>query len=259
MKNSGAKILIAILLILSFWVGQCFSESEDVNDIPRPDHNNPTFKERVEDRKEMVKEQIKERGVNDPNVLKAMQTVPRHAFVGKNYRYRAYYDSPLPIGYGQTISQPYIVAYMTEKLELEKDDKVLEIGTGSGYQAAVCAEICKEVYTIEIIEELANSAERRLKKLGYNNVFTKAGDGYYGWPEEEPFDNIIVTSAAAFVPPPLMKQLKENGKMVIPVGSPYGNQRLVLVEKDKDKVKTRTLMPVRFVPMTGRVQEGKKK
>jgi len=186
-----------------------------------------------------------------------MVTVPRHAFVRGNELGRAYGDYPLPIGYGQTISQPYIVAYMTQALRLGANDKVLEVGTGSGYQAAVCAEIAEVVYTIEIVEPLAESAKQRLKELGYHNVFTKAGDGYYGWEENAPFDAIIVTAAAGFVPPPLIKQLKEGGRIIVPVGSPFGNQTLMLITKDRDgKIQSKRLLPVIFVPMTGQVMKG---
>jgi protein-L-isoaspartate(D-aspartate) O-methyltransferase len=186
-----------------------------------------------------------------------MLIVPRHAFVPERDSRRAYADHPLPIGYNQTISQPYIVAYMTQTLRLDPNDKVLEIGTGSGYQAAVCAEIAKEVYSIEIVKPLAKSAKKRLKDLGYHNVTVEAGDGYFGWAEHVPFDKIIVTCAAGFVPPPLIKQLKPGGRMILPVGSPYFGQSLKLIEKDeKGAIKSKRLLPVRFVPMTGRVQQG---
>lgn len=201
----------------------------------------------------MVKDQIMERGVKDRTVIKAMMAVPRHKFVSDNYLNRAYDDSPLPIGYGQTISQPYIVAYMTEILNLNKNSKVLEVGTGSGYQAAILSPIVKQVYTIEIIPELAKSAAVRLKDLGYHNIEVAIGDGYYGWNKYAPFDAIIVTAAAGHIPPPLIEQLKNNGRMVIPVGGSFLVQNLILVTKDKDgNVTTRNLMPVRFVPLTGR-------
>jgi len=226
--------------------------------VPRPDHSHPAFSERVEEREKMVDRQIKARDVKDPNVLKALRTVPRHGFVRHDDLRRAYSDQPLPIGKGQTISQPYIVAYMTDALELSPESKVLEIGTGSGYQAAVAAEIAREVYTIEIIEALAETAKERLEELGYRNVFAKAGDGYYGWEEKGPFDAIIITAAAGLVPPPLKEQLKPGGKMILPLGSPYGAQTLVLVTKDeKGKIHSRSLLPVRFVPMTGQVQRAK--
>ena len=222
----------------------------------RPDHKHPAFKERVQERARMVAEQIQARDVNDPNVLKAMRIVPRHAFVPNSEQRYAYADYPLPIGLGQTISQPYIVAFMTEALKLKANSKVLEIGTGSGYQAAVCAEIAREVYTIEILEELANSAKKCLKELGYKNVFVKAADGYFGWKEKGPFDAIIGTAAAGRVPPPLMEQLKPGGRMILPYEDDIGFQYLVLITKDdKGNIRRKNVMPVRFVPMTGQVQK----
>jgi protein-L-isoaspartate(D-aspartate) O-methyltransferase len=201
----------------------------------------------------MVKDQIMERGIKDRSVIEAMMAVPRHKFVSENYLNRAYDDSPLPIGYGQTISQPYIVAYMTEILNLNRNSRVLEVGTGSGYQAAVLSPIVKQVYSIEIIPELAKSAAVRLKDLGYHNIEVAIGDGYYGWNKYVPFDAIIVTAAAGHIPPPLIEQLKNNGRMVIPVGGSFLVQNLILVTKDKDgNVTTRNLIPVRFVPLTGR-------
>lgn len=206
-----------------------------------------------EQRLAMVKDQIMERGIKDRSVIEAMMVVPRHKFVSDNYLNRAYNDSPLPIGYGQTISQPYIVAYMTEVLNLNKNSRVLEVGTGSGYQAAILSPIVKQVYTIEIIPELARSAAVRLKDLGYHNIEVAIGDGYYGWNRYAPFDAIIVTAAAGHIPPPLIEQLKNNGRMVIPAGGSFLVQNLVLVTKDKDgNVTTRNLIPVRFVPLTGR-------
>ncbi len=203
-----------------------------------------------EQRNLMVTKQIQQRGIKDPAVLLAMQEVPRHQFVPSNYQNRAYEDSPLPIGYGQTISQPYIVGYMTEVIQLEPGFRVLEIGTGSGYQAAILAEIVEEVYTIEIVPELFKRSNRLLSDLGYKNIYIKNADGYYGWEEMAPFDAIIVTAAAEFIPPPLIEQLKEGGYMVIPVGSPFFVQHLMLVEKKKGKTKTRNLLPVSFVPFT---------
>ncbi|MHC4482530.1 MAG: protein-L-isoaspartate(D-aspartate) O-methyltransferase [Planctomycetota bacterium] len=236
--------------------------SADDNKVLPPDHNHPAFDERVVERARMVAKDIQggwmREGVRDPNVLAAMRTVPRHAFVRRGDLHRAYADRPLPIGLNQTISQPYIVAYMTHVLKLRPDSRVFEVGTGSGYQAAVCAEIAKEVYTVEIIEKLAKSAKERLKELGYRNVTVKAADGYYGWEEKGPFDAIIVTAAATSVPPPLVKQLKPGGRMILPKGSPYGAQWLVLITKDdKGKVRSRRLMGVRFVPMTGRIMKVK--
>lgn len=201
-------------------------------------------------REELVLQTIEKRGVKDKAVLKSMKTVKRHLFVPENNVSNAYDDRPLPIGYGQTISQPFIVAYMTEVINPKPEYKVLEIGTGSGYQAAVLAEIVKEVYTIEIIPELGNAAAARLKKLGYHNVNAKVGDGYFGWAEHGLYDAILVTAAAEFVPPPLLEQLKEGGKIVIPIGSPFMNQTLMLIEKKGKKITTKSLMPVVFVPFT---------
>ena len=227
-------------------------------ETPRPTHKHPAFGQQKKPRNRMVVQQIEKRGVVQPDVLRAMRTVPRHAFVPKHDLHRAYRDQPLPIGLGQTISQPYIVAYMTEALKLGPDSKVLEIGTGSGYQAAVCAEIAKEVFTIEILKERADSAKARLAELGYLNVHVKNGDGYYGWPENGPFDAIIITAAAGMIPPPLIEQLKPGGRMLLPLGSPYGVQTLVLVTKDDEgRVHTKRLMGVRFVPMIGKVMKEK--
>ncbi len=204
----------------------------------------------LEKRHRMVNIQIAARGVKDAATLQAMRTVPRHLFVPSTEQSKAYEDYPLPIGYGQTISQPYIVAVMTEEIRPKTNMKVLEIGTGSGYQAAVLSGIVKEVYTIEIVPELGKQSTDRLQRLGYSNVFTKTADGYYGWPEKGPFDAIIVTAAAEFVPPPLIEQLAEGGRMIIPVGSPFLVQQLMVVDKKKGKTTTRSLFPVRFVPFT---------
>lgn len=195
----------------------------------------------------MIKEQIIARGVNDPKVISAMERVDRHLFVPLIYRWQAYADGPLYIGHGQTISQPYIVAFMTEALDLSPDDIVLEIGTGSGYQAAILAEIVKQVYTIEILESLANQAEERLKELGYVNIEVKCGDGYFGWPEFAPFDKIIVTAAPDEIPMELVNQLKIGGKMIVPIGSFF--QELYLITKTKDGFTKQAVLPVRFVPM----------
>jgi protein-L-isoaspartate(D-aspartate) O-methyltransferase len=185
-------------------------------------------------------------------VMEIMAKVPRHEFVPAHLRRSAYENRPLPIGYGQTISQPYIVALMTDLLDVDRDGVVLEIGTGSGYQAAILAELVKKVHTIEIVRELGEQAKGRLKRLGYQNAEVLIGDGYYGWEEHAPFDGIIVTAAASHIPPPLIKQLKPGGRMVIPVGSPFLTQQLMLVEKAKDgKIKTKQVLPVLFVPLTG--------
>ena len=189
----------------------------------------------------------------DEHVMIAMSSVPRHSFVPKAYIRHAYENRPLPIGAGQTISQPYIVAIMTDLLNIKSSDIVLEVGTGSGYQAAILAELTSQVYTIEIIKTLQKSAAKRLKSLGYTNVETKLGDGYYGWEEHAPFDAIMVTAAAGQIPPPLIKQLKPGGRMIIPVGGAFMTQYLILVEKRIDgTVSTRQILPVRFVPLTGK-------
>ncbi len=199
----------------------------------------------------MVEQQIKARGITDEATLQAMAAVERHRFVDGAMSERAYEDRPLPIGHGQTISQPFIVAYMTEIVQPKPEHRVLEIGAGSGYQAAVLAEIVEKVYTIEIVEPLAKSAGALLQELGYDNVEVRHGDGYYGWPDAGPFDSIVVTAAASYIPPPLIEQLKEGGRMIIPVGSPLRTQQLMLVEKKEGgEVQTRSLMPVRFVPFT---------
>ncbi len=198
-------------------------------------------------RKRMVEDQIIKRGISDARVLEAMMKVPRHLFVPRESWDYSYEDHPVGIGHGQTISQPYIVAYMTEVAHLSSTDRVLEIGTGSGYQAAVLAEIVQEVYTIEIIEELANTARQRLEKLGYENIFVKYGDGYQGWKEHAPYDVIIVTAAPDETPQELVEQLKIGGRMVIPIGSFF--QELYLIIKTEKGVEKTTLLPVRFVPM----------
>ncbi len=201
-------------------------------------------------RRRMVDEQIRPRGILNNSVLKAMEKVPRHKFVPDPLRDKAYADHPLPIGLNQTISQPAIVAYMTEMADISKGEKVLEIGTGSGYQAAILGELAKEVYTIEILPELAERAGKILKELGYKNVFVKAGNGYLGWPEHAPFDAIVVTAAPDEVPKALVEQLAVNGKMVIPVGTT--NQEMVLIQKTQKGVTEKRTIPVRFVPMTGK-------
>ena len=199
-------------------------------------------------REEMVKAQIEKRGIKDAATLAALRKIPRHLFVPQNIIDDAYDDRPLPIGYGQTISQPFIVAYMTEIVKPKPDHRVLEIGTGSGYQAAVLSAIVKEVYTIEIVDSLGSQARNRLSKLNYKNITVKTGDGYHGWKEKSPFDAIVVTAAAEHIPPPLIEQLKEGGRMIIPIGSPFMVQQLMLVEKKGGKTRTSSLMPVRFVP-----------
>ncbi|MBN2428670.1 MAG: protein-L-isoaspartate(D-aspartate) O-methyltransferase [Deltaproteobacteria bacterium] len=194
-----------------------------------------------------------DREILDPRVMAAIATVPRHEFVPPRQKTLAYLNRPLPIGHGQTISQPYIVAVMTDLLNLSPTGKVLEVGTGSGYQAAVLAELAAEVFTIEIIRPLGEDAGERLARLGYKNVQVRIGDGYYGWKEEAPFDAIVVTAAASHIPPPLIQQLKSGGIMVIPVGTPFMTQQLLLVTKeDEEKTTVRQILPVRFVPLTGK-------
>jgi protein-L-isoaspartate(D-aspartate) O-methyltransferase len=200
-------------------------------------------------RSQMIEHQIISRGVKDDRVLDAMLRVPRHAFVSEDLQNVAYSDQPLPIGEGQTISQPYMVALMTEHLNLKRDEKVLEIGTGSGYQTAVLAELAGEVYTVEIIENLAGRARRLLEDLGYANIHFKVGDGYHGWEEHAPYDAIIVTCGPNNIPEPLIEQLSENGRLVIPVGSFY--QVLTIMQKIKGKLKEHKSISCRFVPMTG--------
>jgi protein-L-isoaspartate(D-aspartate) O-methyltransferase len=202
----------------------------------------------TKEREAMVKTQIQARGIKDSATLAAMRKVQRHKFIAANQVSFAYNDSPLPIGYGQTISQPYIVAYMTEIINPKPHYTVLEIGTGSGYQAAVLAEIVRNVYTIEIIDKLGKEAATRLKNLGYKNIEVKIADGYNGWKEHGPFDAIVVTAAAEYIPTPLKEQLKDGGRMIIPVGSPYMTQQLMLIEKTGNKYRTTNKMPVRFVP-----------
>lgn len=206
----------------------------------------------VAERKRMVREQLLGRDLTNARVLAVVGKVPRHEFVPENLRSQAYADGPLPIGHGQTISQPYIVAFMTEQLEPKPTDRVLEIGTGSGYQAAVLSPLVAEVYTIEIVEILAERARADLKRLGYTNVNVRAGDGYKGWAEAAPFDAIIVTCAPEKVPQPLTDQLKDGGRMIIPVG-PIWDQELILLRKQGRRLEQRAVLPVRFVPMTGEV------
>jgi protein-L-isoaspartate(D-aspartate) O-methyltransferase len=223
----------ALIIILTVVLGALISPQSDKYAIAR---------------ERMVKSQIAGRGISDTEVLKAMKKVQRHLFVPGEYESEAYGDYPLPVGYGQTISQPYIVAYMTEAVRPAAKKKALEIGTGSGYQAAILAEIVKEVYTIEIVPELAKESAEKLKRLGYTNIFCKYGDGYQGWPEHGPFDIIVVTAAAEAIPQPLIDQLAENGRLVIPVGKQGGVQELKLIVKRKGKAETTNLMQVRFVP-----------
>jgi protein-L-isoaspartate(D-aspartate) O-methyltransferase len=208
----------------------------------------------VQMRHQMVEHDIRGRGVRDPVVLRSMSSVPRHLFVNASFRSQAYADHPLPVGEGQTISQPYVVALMSEALHLKQGDRVLEIGTGSGYQAAVLAGIAKEVYTIEIRKSLAVRAEQTLADLGYANVKVKIGDGYFGWEDHAPFDAIIITAAANHIPPLLIKQLKEGGRLIVPLGSTVYYQVLTLATKRNGKLDVEQIGPVSFVPMTGEIE-----
>ncbi|HKK45867.1 MAG TPA: protein-L-isoaspartate(D-aspartate) O-methyltransferase [Balneolaceae bacterium] len=264
MKSISVPILI---FLLAFFIsGKAQFVYQPINSAPalrgriQPDTltwHRPRFSERRKERLQMVKDDISKQGVTDPKVLDAMRHVPRHMFVPEKYQKFAYQNSPIPIGHGQTISQPYIVAYMTQVLDLKTGEKVLEIGTGSGYQAAVLSEITPYVYTIEIIPDLANEAMFRFEKLGYATIKTKIGDGYNGWTKYAPFDAIILTAAAEQIPPPLMKQLKPGGIMVMPIGDISETQELTKVTKTKDgKIHIERKIPVRFVPMRGENQEG---
>ncbi|MEN8227626.1 MAG: protein-L-isoaspartate(D-aspartate) O-methyltransferase [Bacteroidota bacterium] len=246
--NTPAAILILSILI---WEIPCFSQEDTAIE-----GLHPAFSERVTEREQMVQEGIENypyQPVKDPLVLQAMRRVPRHVFVPEEYRRDAYRNTPLVIGYNQTISQPFIVAHMTEMLELQPHHRVLEIGTGSGYQAAVLGELVKQVHTIEIIPPLGEQASALLEKLGYAHIHIRIGDGYKGWPEKAPFDRIIVTCAPDDIPPPLLEQLAVDGRMVIPVGKPYQTQYMVVVTKDrKGRLSQKRHYPVRFVPMTGK-------
>ncbi len=237
-RKTDLRILPAILMILL--LSALLADAEDQYSLRR---------------QQMVEQDLKARGIKNPVVLGIMAKVPRHLFVDEKFRDRAYGDHPLPIGEGQTISQPYVVALMTEALKLRSGDRVLEIGTGSGYQAAVLAELVKEVYTIEIRKNLADQASRRLKDLGYRNVTVKYGDGYFGWEERAPFDAIIITAAANHIPPPLIKQLKEGGRLVVPLGSTVYFQTLTLATKRKGELDVEQLGPVAFVPMVGEMEK----
>lgn len=242
-----------LLIFLSLFFLSCCKQTNLASKGKKMNNIDEYFQKRLE----MVEYQLKGRDIVDQKVIDAMLKVERHKFVPKEYEHLAYIDEPLPIGYGQTISQPYIVALMTQLLELQSSDKVLEIGTGSGYQAAILAELCKEVYTIEIIPELAQRAEKLLKELGYKNIFVKIGDGYYGWPEHAPFDKIIVTCAPKEIPQKLVEQLKDGGKMVLPVGDIF--QELIVVEKQGGMIFKKSIIPVRFVPMIKGEEQKKKK
>ena len=236
-----------------FFLGALLSCEETNSDRVR----NPVQTDFQSMKEEMVETQIRARGIKDERILNAMLRVDRHEFVPEEVRHLAYADRPLPIGEGQTISQPYIVGLMTDLLELTKGDKVLEVGTGSGYQAAILAELVDHVYTIEIINSLAQSAEKILKRLGYTNIDVKIGDGYMGWKEFAPFDAIIVTAAPPHIPQPLVDQLKEGGRLVIPIGDYY--QELKKITKVRGEINSQDIIPVVFVPMTGEHVKKKRK
>jgi protein-L-isoaspartate(D-aspartate) O-methyltransferase len=237
-----AGTTLPLLLCACLAEQTCLQKSADADD------------DRTAERTSMVRHQIEARGVKDKKVLKALLKVKRHLFVPASYRSDAYEDNPLPIGEGQTISQPYIVGFMTEALELKATDRVLEIGTGSGYQAAILAEIAKQVYSIEIVPDLGKRSRALLSKLGYKNINVRIGDGYAGWPDKAPFDAIILTASPPKIPPPLIEQLKVGGHLVAPVGKLSEFQQLVRLTKTKKGIKRDTLMGVRFVPMTGKAQ-----
>jgi protein-L-isoaspartate(D-aspartate) O-methyltransferase len=243
------RAVAGLWLLLAATLG-C-ARREDRRTVPTPGPSDVEGQLRAR----MVETQIAARGVRDPRVLAAMREVPRHLFVDASQRQHAYDDQPLPIAGGtQTVSQPYIVALMTELLDLQPNEKVLEIGTGSGYQSAVLARLTRHVYTIEIVPELARTAGERLQRLGYHNVTVREGDGYRGWPEEAPFDGIVVTAAPQRIPEPLLEQLAPGGRMVIPVGGFF--QELKVFSKDKDgRVTEKDILPVRFVPMTGEIEK----
>lgn len=247
-----SAILIALIFIISAskfvlkdYVKQDIKEKKQIIELDKY----------IKARENMVEDQLRRRNITDKKVLDVMSKIERHRFVPLELQNRAYNDNPLPIGYGQTISQPYIVALMTQSLQLNEDDRILEIGTGSGYQAAVLADLVKQVYTIEIVRELADSAEDRLSKMGYKNIKVKNADGYFGWEENAPFDAIIVTAAANHIPPPLLQQLKHNGKLIIPLGSTLTFQTLMLITKTGDELETEFITGVRFVPLTGEAQK----
>ncbi|CAN5642810.1 protein-L-isoaspartate(D-aspartate) O-methyltransferase [soil metagenome] len=245
------KLLILLPLCICLTLFSCYNSVNLQNSVEAQKQDTKKAKDEYKrERREMVEQQIRARGIEDESVLEAMMKVPRHKFVPENLAKQAYIDSPLPIGLNQTISQPFIVAYMTEAADISKKDKVLEIGTGSGYQAAILGELAKEVYTIEIIPELAERSAKVLQQLGYKNVFVKAGNGYLGIPEQAPFDAIVVTAAPDEIPQALVDQLAVGGKMVIPVGNT--NQEMVVIKKTKKGVTEKRTMQVRFVPMTGK-------
>ena len=248
------KIITLGAFSIFFFLFSCYSSANFSNSATDPLPNEAAVQDGFEKaRRAMVDEQIRARGITNESVLRAMYRVPRHKFLPPTHNKYAYVDSPVTIGHEQTISQPFIVAYMTDAAEVNKKKKVLEIGTGSGYQAAILGELAKEVYTIEIIPELAEQAKQVLDELGYKNIFVRTGNGYLGWPEQAPFDAIVVTAAPPEIPQALVDQLAVGGKMVIPVGEK--NQEMVVIKKTKKGVTQRKTMQVRFVPMTGKPSE----
>ena len=249
-----ALIFIVVIISCIFYSFRPFINTGDISNVNGKEAKS-AGENYAQQREMMVEQQIVARGVKNKKVLDAMNSVPRHLFVPEGYRRGSYFDQPLPIGLGQTISQPYIVALMTEMLDVDNDDTVLEIGTGSGYQAAVLSILVKKLYTVEIVEELGLQATERLRSLGYDNVEVRISDGGLGLPEKAPFDAIIVTAAAPKIPDPLIKQLKPGGRMVIPVDNNFFSQDLLIVEKDEDgNIETKKTIPVRFVPLV----EGEK-
>jgi len=262
-RRSSFFVVVCSLLLVGLWLPAACKRPEvpatapspvhEVEQPPAPREDSALFQERRLERDAMVRSLIASRSIDDEHVLEALRRVPRHLFVPEEYRDQAYADHALPIGERQTISQPYIVALMTEQLALRKNHKVLEIGTGSGYQAAILAELVAKVYSIEIIETLSLRAAGVLEKLGYENITLRHGDGYRGWPEEAPFDAIIVTAAPDHIPKPLLDQLKVGGRLVIPVGSFY--QELIRLERTAEGFEEQRITPVRFVPMTGEAEE----
>ncbi len=245
-RNQGRGFALAVCIGFSLCPGLASATSEDEYAERRQTLIRVIESDVRETSRYLDKEEL------DPRVMEALERVRRHEFVPEDLRGSAYYNRPLPIGHGQTISQPYIVAIMTDMLKPQPGDVVLELGTGSGYQAAVLAELVSRVYTMEIIDPLGKQAKERLRRLGYDNVQVRVADGYYGWPQHAPFDGIVVTAAASHIPPALIKQLRAGARMVIPVGSPFLTQQLLLVEKTQaGEIVTRQVLPVRFVPLTG--------
>lgn len=252
LKRILGILVILLLAGLTFYIVAYYGQLPKARESSAQEELENKYRE---EREMMVEYQLKGRDITDPKVLEVMSQIPRHQFVPEEYKDQAYEDHPLPIGEGQTISQPYIVALMTQNLELQGDEKVLEIGTGSGYQAAILSKLVQEVYTVEIIKSLGLTAKEQLKRLGYDNVVVQVADGYYGWPEHAPFDAIIVTAAPDHVPPPLLDQLKDGGIMVIPVGPPGSYQTLWKLTKKGDQIISKNLGGVIFVPLTGGARE----